>query len=137
MALMMECAGCLHVQMVAIIPNGRGGFPDPHHTCTQCPSVGRYSLPGAAARRDAQIAELAVALTHVSLPHAQKRVLAAVRREAASRPGSVGATRIRELVLGDVSYDAANRAMKALVQRGLLDRPARGRYLPAEATCAP
>lgn len=130
MALMMECDACLHAQMVAQLPNGRCGYPDPRRRCERCPSVGHFSLPGAAARLRRDIDELAGGLDRPTLNAAQRRVLDAVRVEAARRGGPVPAIRVRELVLRHVSGDSANRALSALVAAGLLRRPARGRYLP-------
>lgn len=45
----------------------------------------------------------------------------------------VAAMQIRERTRGRMSYDAANRAMKGCVEKGVATKPSRGYYLPTEA----
>lgn len=73
MAKNMECSDCEHVQLVGFIENGLSGYPDPHAKCAGCGAVGKFHfLPGAAARRRREAADIAAA--NASIPQ-RSRVL--------------------------------------------------------------
>jgi hypothetical protein len=64
MAIMMECDACEHPQLVGLIDNGIGGFPNPHQKCEKCGVAGRYSAPGAKKRLEGEIRNVIVAISN-------------------------------------------------------------------------